>query len=308
MSGFAQLQTRPHFHMNSVLFFTQNRWAFGQIHHGLIKRLWEHRIYSNLLDWTQTYTDTEFLYLKKRYRLFCTTPEAVSALVHKGIPLSQIVAVAHCERDLVLAVADSGVGFFNHLHGFGVVNPHLATVAMGLGISRVPTDVRVGIDVEHYRMELPDRLLTVGYAGESTALLSDGKDCKRSHLVHAAVKDLGITLKVHEYYNHLAMPGYYETLDALLVSSSYETAGMPGMEAAAAGRLVISTGVGYFDGAHGVLCRTDEEGFVADARSALITFSSARRAFRSACINARRVAREQYDWAYCINDWVDLFE
>ena len=294
--------------MNSVLFFTQNRWAFGQIHHGLSKRLWEHRIYSNLLDWSQTYTTTEFQYFKNRYRFFCTTPEAVSALVYNGVPFSQIVTVAHCERDLVLAVANSGTDFFDNLHGFGVVNSTLAAVAAELGISRVPVVVKVGIDAEHYRTTLPDRLMTVGYAGESTTLLSDGKDCKRSHLVHAAIKDLGITLKVHEYYNHLAMPGYYETLDALLVSSSYETAGMPSMEAAAAGRLVISTGVGYFDGAHGVLCRNDEEGFVADARAALIKFSSDRSAFRSACINARRVAREKYDWAHCINDWVNLFE
>ena len=44
---------------------------------------------------------------------------------------------------------------------------------------------------------------------------------------------------------HLAMPGYYGTIDCLMVSSTInESCGLPLLEAAAAGRVPISTMVG----------------------------------------------------------------
>ena len=66
--------------MKKVLFYTQNRWAFGSIHHGLIKELYKHNIYGNLLDWTKRYTEEEFKYLDNTYDLFVTNPEAVMSL------------------------------------------------------------------------------------------------------------------------------------------------------------------------------------------------------------------------------------
>jgi hypothetical protein len=67
--------------MNSVLFFIENGWAFGTIHHGLIKRLWEHRIYANLLDWRLHYSGMEHHYFRHRYRQVCTTIDGITPLL-----------------------------------------------------------------------------------------------------------------------------------------------------------------------------------------------------------------------------------
>lgn len=90
--------------MKKVLFYTQNRWAFGSIHHGLCKELYKHNIYANLLDWTETYTSEEFELLNNTYDLFVTMPEAVLHLhyIYK-VPLNKIIAVAHEQWDILLA-------------------------------------------------------------------------------------------------------------------------------------------------------------------------------------------------------------
>lgn len=294
--------------MNSVLFFIQNGWAFGTIHHGLIKRLWEHRIYSNLLDWSVPYTRDEHSFLRHRYRQVCTTIDGITHLLNAGWPASMIIGVAHSERDLVLTLSQYDASIVNQLKGFAVVNPNMVPIAAELGFTRIPTVVKVGIDSCIFEMPLPRELKTVGYAGAHTFHKSDKTECKRAHLIPQVVDGLNVALKEHALYNHLAMPGYYGTFDALLVTSSYESIGLPAIEAAAAGRLTFGAKVGYFDGSYGHLCRTPDDEFVADARKAIEEYTADPRAFRMACINARKAVRENHDWSQCITDWVGLFD
>ena len=90
--------------MKKVLFYTQNRWAFGSIHHGLCKELYKHNIYANLLNEDHEYTKEEFQLLNSTYDLFVTNPDKVIALHTKGgIPLNKIIAVAHGQWDILLA-------------------------------------------------------------------------------------------------------------------------------------------------------------------------------------------------------------
>ena len=291
--------------MKSVLFYTQNRWAFGQIHHALIKRLWEHGIYAHLLDWTQHYSDTEFELLNEKFETFMTTPEAVGSLVHRGIPISKIICVAHHEKDIVAAVKDVGAEFVSGVKRFGVMTPDLVGVARQNGIVRPINEVRYGLDFDHYFAPIANELKTVGYAGEIASHMSDGSDFKRSHLIPMVIARVPLALRQHEFYNHLCMAGYYTKIDALLVSSSYETAGLPAMEAATAGRLVVGTPVGYFDGSSGILCRLDADGFVADAARALEEHMDPRK-YREQCERAQQYARDHYDWRHVIDKWLEL--
>lgn len=292
---------------NSVIFFTQNRWAFGQIHHALIKHLWKHGIYSNLLDWSVSYTQKEQEYLRRGYRLASTIPDAVHHLVAYGWPLDRICAVAHCECDLVNGINNSGLGMFENLYSFGVVNPHLIDTCIKLGIRRMPTVLKVGVDADHFSAPLPVALKIVGYAAAKTFPLSDGQDCKRGHLAEKVAKEVGLNFRAHEFYHHLSMPGYYRDVDAVLVTSNYETVSLPGLEAAAAGRLVISTRVGYFDGSYGVLCRNDEAGFVEDAAKALRQFAEKPSLFRDACASYQNSVRKKHGWSTHVAEWVSFF-
>lgn len=293
---------------NTVLFYTQNRWAFGQIHHALTKHLWKYGVYSNLLDWVTVYSQKEHDYFKRCYKVICTMPDAVHHLVKWGWGYNRIIAVAHSERDLTLAVANSGTEMFDKLKQFAVVNKDLVVTSKELGILRIPTVVPVGLDTRHFNGPLPANLKVIGYAGAKISNMSDGTDFKRGHLVEEIAKQTNLVFKPHEFYHHFAMPGYYQDIDALVVSSTYETVGLPALEAAAAGRLVLSTEVGYFDGSYGVKCRMDAEDFKTDVLKALNHFSSDTKAFRMACINFRKAVQDNHDWEKLTPEWVSLFE
>jgi glycosyltransferase involved in cell wall biosynthesis len=292
-------------HKDSVIFYTQNRWAYGQIHHALIKRLWEHRIYAHLLDWTVGYTYREFELLNNSHSTFVTTPEAVPALVNSGIPLHKIVAVAHAEKDIAGCISYGGIEIFEGLKGYGVVHSDLVKASATRGVARVPTVVRVGIDFDQYYSPISDNLKVVGYAGELEHKTVHNIDCKRAYLVDRVMQQVALEFKRHEFFNHLCMPGYYPTIDAIIVPSTSETAGLPAMEAAAAGRLVLSTEVGYFDGRSGALCRMADDEFVADAVNTLQKCTDPR-IYREFCERGQQFAKDNYDWEYSIDDWANL--
>ena len=291
---------------NSVLFYTQNQWAFGQIHHALIKRFYTHGIYAHLLDFYQHHTQLEFDLLKKKFETFVTTPEAVVRLMAYGVEPERIITIAHAERDVVGGAQNSGSWVFDKVKAYAVINPALVAVSKQTGIKRVPVVVRNGLDFDHYYAPIAKKLMTVGYPGASYHPMSDNTDCKRAYLVPEVLNNMGLSYQKHPNVNHLCMAGYYETVDAILVTSNYEACGLPAMEAAAAGRLVVSSGVGYFDGSAGVLCRTPDDEFVFDARLALVKHKNPV-VYRAACEEAQQYARDNYDWSKTQDGWLALF-
>lgn len=294
--------------MKSVLFFTQPRWAFAQIHHALIKRLWEHNIYAHLLDWTQNYTPDEWKYFNDKYDLFLTTPEAAHMLRNAGISYSRIASVVHCERDMAIAIHENGKEFFKELHSFGGVNRFLVDTAKQMGIEREMTVTPIGIDTKHFFCPVRDTMSVVGYAGAMEGWLSHGPEIKRGRLYTRVMEETGIQSRIHKSYHHLAMPGFYKEIDAVMVTSSYETVGLPILEASAAGRLVISTEVGYANGKQGILCRMPDEEFIADAKEALLYYYHNPRSYRRICEVNQDYTMAHHDWDNCIDAWVKLFQ
>lgn len=292
--------------MKNVLFYTQPRWAFAQIHHALVKRLWEHGIYSHLLDWTIPYTHDEIQMLNDKYDLFFTTPEAVRILHSSNVPLNKIIAVAHCERDIAIAIHEWNKEFFNDLYGYGVVNEFLVGVSNSMGVTRQPNVLTIGIDTDHYYCKPSSKLDTVGYAGAMEAWLSHGPEIKRGRLFVRICDELGLNKVVHNNYHHLCMAGFYPKVDSVMVTSSSETVGLPILEAGAAGRLVISAQVGYANGKQGILCRMDDEEYVQDAKEALQFYRHNLTAYRHACETYQDYVICNHDWAECIPDWIKL--
>lgn len=294
--------------MRSVLFFTQNQWAFGQIHHALIKRLWERKIYAHLLDFYQEYTQQEFDCLKSRFEIWCTTPEAVQRLLNAGIPANRIVAIAHAERDLHGAIQNSGAGMFDGLKEFAVINQSLAGVAKSLGISREPKLVQNGIDFDHFYSPVSSQLRRVAYTGADVHPMWSGYNCKRPHLLAPVMDGMDLEFVKPPRMNHLCMGGFYPTIDAILVTSSYEACGLPALEAAAAGRLVVSAQVGYFNGHTGWLCRLPDAEYIEDARKGLSYMKEFPSLYVSACEFAQQYTREHFDWSITAPAWVELFD
>ena len=107
------------------------------------------------------------------------------------------------------------------------------------------------------------------------------------------------------------MPAYYNKIDSLIMSSLEEAGGLPAMEAAAAGKLVIGTPVGYFEenGKYGggILVPLDELGFLNETRKNLMYYKDNPKEYKEKCEEIQNYARENYDWSKTIHSWVELF-
>jgi hypothetical protein len=299
--------------MKKVLFYTQNTWAYGSIHHGLCKELYKYNIYANLLDWTQTYTSEEFELLNNTYDLFVTSPALVLHLHYTcGIPLNKIIAVAHEQWDILLAKKEANIDFYPELHSYAVISKILVDKSLEIGISIVPKIVSAGIHFDLFYQPVHDLLNNIGYGGAKETVNFFGVDRKRGHLVEKVVSNIeDLNLVSHKFYNHLCMPAYYNKIDALVMSSLEEAGGLPAMEAAAAGKLVIGTPVGYFEenGKHGggILVPLDELGFLNETRKNLLYYRDNPKEYREKCEEIQQYAREYCDWSKTIHAWVELF-
>src|SRR5262249_60337316 len=104
-------------------------------------------------------------------------------------------------------------------------------------------------DVVTFHADIPQGKEAVGQASSMWASLS-GFEYKRGHLAEAAAREAGLQFRVagstkKQIWFH-DMPDFYRSVDAVLMCSTTEAAGLPAMEGAAAGRLGVGPPVGNF--------------------------------------------------------------
>jgi glycosyltransferase involved in cell wall biosynthesis len=147
------------------------------------------------------------------------------------------------------------------------------------------------------------------------ALNTYGVELKRGELAEAAPQEAGLPLQGGRFNGHSnPFPGYAWVLlevDAVLSASISEGAGLPAMEAAAAGRLVIGTPVGHFpriarEGA-GIVAPVEAEKFKAFVVATLRYYKDNPAAYRDKC-RAIQDAAQKFDWQYSIGEWIELIE
>jgi len=295
-----------------VLFFTQARWAFAQIHYGLTKELYAYGIYANLLDWRAEVKPEEWELLNESYDLFVTNPEAVLPLAQCGIPINKIATVAHGQWDMLLAQKECGnLDFYPHLYKFGVVSNVLKTKAKEHAISsRVPDVVTFGIHFDSFYRKPSEKLTKLGYGGAKETFNFFSQEIKRANLISDVIATTPLELVQHNFYNWMAMPGYYSKIDALAVSSIEESAGLPSMEAAAAGRLILSTPVGYFEEhgpkGGGIVLPIEAEEYKKVLYQNLAYYFYNKEDYYKKCLEIQEYARENYDWSKHIESWVNF--
>lgn len=297
--------------MLNVLFFIENGWAFGSIHHGLCKELYRYRIFANLLDWNKEYLREEFELLNSCYDLFVTNAPAAAHLYNNGIPFEKIIIIAHGQLDLLIANRDTGIEVYEYVRSYAVISNILKRKSKEFGIRREPDIVRLGIHFDYFYNPIRKNMKTIGYGGAREVYNFFGEEIKRGYLVENTISQVeGLSLISHKFYNHLCMPGYYKSIDGLIMSSIEEAGGLPVMEAAASGALVLGTPVGYFEdnakNGAGILLPLEPDYFQLKLKEHLIYYRDNPSEYRQKCESIQQYARDNYDWKVVIEDWVKL--
>jgi glycosyltransferase involved in cell wall biosynthesis len=293
-----------------VLFYVQTTWAFGAVHFELSKYLHSRGLIADVLDWGRNYTIDEVRMLADYYDYIVTIPGYGMGLVDTfGLPHEKIMIVAHGEPGLRLALRKRPREEFDRFAGYAVVSEFVRRLSAELGIRRVPKVVRVGINYRRFLSPVSSALHIVGYGG-MIRRDEDGDDIKRGFLVREAAEAAGLMFKPAGQLNFLAMPTYYGQVDAVLVSSSTEGFGLAALEGGAAGRLVISTPVGYFphmaSRGMGIMAPLDPNEYKKFTIEKLRYYEENPAAYVETC-KATQKAAKQFDWEYVVDDWIEFF-
>jgi len=289
--------------------YTEPEWAFGAIHYELTKYLFDRGVNATVLNWEKSYTQQEITELSDNIDYFHSTPYGVNLLIKNyGVLPEKCIATVHAKWDLNhLTQYDPDI--INRLHKYSVVSEWLMGESKLAGIARVPLVTPVAINYDTFYNKPNEKLLTVGFAG---AINNVHKDIKRYWLAEQAAKNAGLEFKLAQGYHnsYVTMAGYYQTVDALLVSSTEEGAGLPALEASAAGKLVISTPVGLWlskSGNSGHTVSIDDHEYVEETTALLEFYRDNPDAYQAKCLSTQQHAR-RYDWSEVIDSWVRLMQ
>lgn len=296
--------------MKRALLFIGTGWAFGSVHYELTKYLHARGIVCDVLDWSKGYTREEFAMLAGYYDCIYGVPGETWPLTDTyGVPHEKIVVVAHGEYDLHHFLQTRPREEILKFAGYGVLSEFLLNLSQDLGIPRVPKIVRYGVNYKRFFMPIASELKVVGYGGSMHRADETGVDWKRGVLAREATEAADLDFKPAGSFHFLAMPRYYSQVDAVLVTSLREGFGLPAIEAAAAGRLVISTPVGGFPhmasiGA-GIVAPLDSNEFTAFVAETLKYYKNNSSVYVEACRKIQASAAA-LDWDYVVDDWIAL--
>ena len=260
-------------------------WAFGTIHYELCKYLWGYGFDCQLLPWNQSYTLEEMQELIDTTDLFVTTPHGWRLLgySYKIVDPSQCVVIGHSKLDIEELMQMHGLTDFDKFHKYGAVSEWLSNISLELGVTRPAVVTPLGINTNSFYSKPNDSLCTVG------------------------CMNLG-QVGVHQ---HIKRPWLLEIAtqrSAVLIASTEEGAGLPLLEAGAAGKLVISTPVGHYSrvGPKGAdFVPIVEHEFIEKTVELLSYYKSNSEKYRQRCLEIQHHA-QSYDWKYVIDNWIEI--
>jgi len=301
-----------------VAFFGPLQWSNGRVYYDVCKQLYKHGYVADLLNYREIY-GSDIEKIKRFYEFFVAGLEdAMHVLVDiYGVSFDKIIGISHWTFDIQSFIERYGRESFSKLAGYGVVGNTLLWDSLTLGVTRLPKVVPLGINYDEFLAEPPRRLATVGYATSLSAKNRFGIEIKRGALAQECAERAGLTFRPAGFWSGQYtpihdMPAYYRSVDALLVTSMAEAGGpMPATEAAASGRLVISTPVGVFPlrayEGMGIMAPMESEAYKKFTVDALLYYKDNPMAFVEKC-RSTQAAAKLFDWNCVIPEWVDLLE
>jgi hypothetical protein len=291
-----------------VLFYFDTEWAFGMIHRELAKHLAKAGHDCDLYDWARNTTAAELSDICGNYDCIVTLLGIERSLTSVGVPKGKIIVSAHakCDIDAFLKYDTSVNGFRSYF----VVSPFLNRYSVEKGLGSA-TELTIGISCDRYSKHTPATLETLGYGSVMVRNNAQGVEIKRGWVAIEVAMGLGLKLKVAQRCSYLAMPAFWNTVDCCLVTSLEEGAGMTMLEAAASGRLVITTPVGHapmLANLGAVICTkalANDTEVLTEMTELLQAYQKHSIDFYARGLRARDAVR-CLDWKYVAPRWIEL--
>lgn len=308
--------------MKRIIFYSDPEWAIGSITHELCKYLFLHGYDANVLSWKKCYSVDEFVETDKRTHCWVTLPDGYNALSrsYRCIDASKVVVICHATSDIDAIINLGLQDDIVRLMDYCAVAEHLVAYSRLKGIKRIPKVLKNGINYSKFHCKPSFELNTVGFAGfylqnpEGMDEISKERHRnKRGDLVKRVCEELGLNLKIANTYHNsfVTMNGFYSSVDCVIVPSMYEAAGMPTLEAGAAGRLVLGTPVGHWTDlvteAGGITCPMQDDLCYSFMKETLSFYRNNPIAYQEKCISIQKHAKS-YDWSNFIKDYIAVFD
>lgn len=301
--------------MKKIVFFFESEWAFGSIHYELSKYLFSYGYNCHLLSWDRQCTREEILELDDHIDFWVTCTQGYKHLAYElnAIKPERVVIMIHSIVDLNSHLQQYGDQDFDRFLNYGAVSKYLQEYSAKIGINRIPLLCPVGINYHTFNSEPSNHLETIGYAGSMTGHhFGLGTDIKRGYLVQEVARRTGLKFKVaHTYHkSFITMGGFYKNVDCIIMSSTEEGAGLPVLEAGAAGKLVLGTPVGHWNARvadkGGITLPLLEVEFVEKCVEILNYYKNNPTEYKNRCLQIQEHAKS-YDWSNYVDSWIELF-
>lgn len=297
--------------MKQVIIFTEPVWAFGIIHYELCKYLWPYGINAQVRPWNLPYTLDEMNNMIDSVD-YIITSSGSRRLFHQY--LDKLIIVLHGKTDIYEILENFNHEEINKLKGFYALSEGLVEEAKLVGMLRLPDRLRVGINYStYYTPSISSSLMTIGYAG-AAAKVSLKQDpynvsLKRPYLVKAIASIANKPLVcAQSYINHFtSMRSFYSKVDMVINCAMNEGAGLPVLEASAAGKLVMSTPVGHWEErCLGITLPFPDRDLVNKALEEIKIYEDPV-LYKYKCLEIQEHAKS-YDWSNVIQQWVEIFK
>jgi glycosyltransferase involved in cell wall biosynthesis len=308
----------------NVIFYVEQDWAFGRIHTDLSKYLFQYGINAHFLDWTKIYQRDEIYHLNKIFDAWVTTPHGWKGLssYDVGVEPEKMIVVSHSKLD-IHEPYDALKDMYSRFYSYGAVSNWIIEESKNKGIEREPILCPLGIDYKTFKLDISRKLERIGFAssfnrrneicrGHDAAEKAFGMRVKRGYLAEDIAERTDLELKIAKQHssNFATMPAFYKSVDSILITSTHEGAGLPMLEAGAAGKLVMSTSVGHFEervGDKGAIRLPMGETELVDYATDVLNFYKRNsHIYMNKCFQIQEHA-ESYDWKYVIKNWLKLF-
>jgi glycosyltransferase involved in cell wall biosynthesis len=298
-----------------ILVFGNPEWSNGKIYYDLSKHLFGQGFVVDILDWRRTYPHEHVRQLLDYYDVVLTGLDGIHVLIAIYlVPAERIIGLSHgIYYDLPLLAESAGLDVIDDLRAYGVVSYSMVSESLIAGVVRVPQIASLGVTIEDYSCGPAQELRRVGYATAMSHKTKQGVEKKRGELAELCASNAGLEFALAGTYSQATsfhdMPSFYEQVDCVLMSSLTEAAGLPVIEGAAAGRLVIGTPVGHFpvrayEGG-GIIAPLSAREFVEFTTAKLLHYRRHPAEFREQCLRIQDCAR-QFDWSRFLGEWKAL--